>query len=122
METRNKTEFKIYLLYLNMMKDRAESSQCVAIADDPQKIIDWYNSLLTKPYSDIVEEWTGPKPYQKIFRKDSPLEWFNPIGSFTPDHFGHGIREQWVDAEELRYLQCNNLCFFTTDANDQTNE
>lgn len=122
METRNKTEFKIYLLYLNMMKDRVESSQCVAIADDPQKIIDWYNSLLTEPYSDIVEEWSGPKTYQKIFRKDSPLEWFNPVRSFNPDHFGHGIREQWVDAEELRYLQCNNLCFFTTDANDQTNE
>lgn len=122
METRNKTEFKIHLLYLNMMRDRAESSQCVAIADEPQKLIDWYNSLITEPYSEDFEEWNGPTTYRKMFKKGSSLEWFNPVVSFTPDCFGHGIREAWVDTEELRYLQCNNLCFFTTDANNQTNE
>lgn len=122
METRNKTEFKIYLLYLNMMRDRAESSQCVAIADDPQKLIDWYNSLIIEPYSEDFKEWDWTKTYRKTFRKGSSLEWFNPVSSFIPNDYGHGIREAWVDTEKLRYLQCNNLCFFTTDANDQTNE
>lgn len=121
METRNKVEFKIHLLHLNMMRDRAESSQCVAIADEPQKLIDWYNSLLTEPYSEDFDEWNGPKTYRKTFKKGSCLEWFNPISSFTPDSSGHGIREAWVDAEELRYLQFNNLCFFTN-ADNQTNE
>ncbi len=121
METRNKVEFKIHFLYLNMMRDRAETSQCVAIADDPQELIDWYNSLLTESYSDDFVEWNGTKTYLKTFRKGSPLEWFNPVSSFTPDSWGHGIREAWVDAEELKYLQCNNLCFFT-DANNQSNK
>lgn len=115
METRTKTEYQVFFLMLNPMRYQTEARRCVAISDDPKKLVDWYNSLRVDLYTEESESnfFSGLTTFHKVFKKDSPLEWMNPCSeSFIPTVFGHGIVEQWVDEETLRNLKHTNICFF----------
>lgn len=115
METRTKTEYEVFFLMLNPMRYQAEAWQCVAISDDRQKLIDWYNSLKVDLYIEECESNfnSGLQAFRKVFKKNSPLEWMNPCSeSFVPSHFGHGITKHWVDEETLRNLKHTNYCLF----------
>ena len=95
METRTVEQVLIYYLVLNPMRDRTEAANIVAISYEKQKLIDWYNSeKADKPYED--NNWS------KSFKKEGSLEWYNPVNfgydaeNFEPNHFGHGIRSEWI--------------------------
>lgn len=99
-ETRTIEQVKIYYLVLNPMTDRAEACMIAAFSDDKERLMQWYNSLKVEGYND--------GRYGKIFKKDSPLEWFNPMDNEdgTLGFFGHGLQSEWVDVEEVLEIQC----------------
>lgn len=108
METRQITEVKIYKLILNPMRGNTENGSIVAIAYEKQKLIDWYNSKLAPEV--LVEEGSpsfechgDSHKWHKTFRAGSELEWYNPCyGNFEPNHYGHGISEQWATEEAVQ--------------------
>ncbi len=102
METRNKTEYKVYALNLAEMHGGVDKSQGVAVFDSLEGLKNYYNSQLAEaPYTD--ETW------HKVFKKGSPLEWYNPLNPvnqhdgdiFKPvswhDACFGGVTELWVD-------------------------
>jgi hypothetical protein len=95
MEIRTINQIKIYYLVMNPMTDRTEASKIVVMSDDKQRLINYYTDNMVAPYID--GNW------HKGFRKDSPLEWYNPIPlDGTLNHWGQGLKEEWVD--EYEYL------------------
>ena len=109
METRQITQVKIYKLVLNPMRDKTEKSTLAAIAYDKSRLLQWYEEQ--RATEAFVEAGTGSfechgytHNWRKTFKKDSPLEWFNPMDSEQPNYFGHGIQEEWTTEEAVRYL------------------
>ena len=99
METRNKTEYKIYVLCLANMHGGVDKSRPVAVFDDIEKLKTYYNSQLAPgPYIDTPSEdnygnthsWQG-----------SALEWYNPLTSFDVQDWNNvafgGVISDWVD-------------------------
>lgn len=106
METRNITEYKVYVLTLADMHGGVDKARPVAVFDSLDKLKSYYQSQLADaPYSDKgYNSYAGHDDYsyQKVFKKGSPLEWYNPADS-TDDKteyndicFG-GVFHQWVD-------------------------
>lgn len=107
METRQITEYKVYVLNLAEMHGGVDKSRPVAVFDDIEKLKTYYNSQLAEqPYSD--EDNYGYK-WHKVFKKGSLLEWYNPLSpvnqhngdefkivSWHDAAFG-GVTENWVD-------------------------
>lgn len=114
METRQITQVKIYKLVLNPMRGNTEDAQMVAIAYDRQRLIDWYEQQKeTEAYAEVgspsFECHGDSHRWHKTFKKNSPLEWFNPCyGDFTPDHYGHGIQEEWTTEEAIANFLARN--------------
>ncbi len=82
METRQKTEYKVYILNLDGMRGSSGNASPYAAFDDLDKLKAFYNSHLAEaPWTDepsadtygIVHGWN------KVFKKGSPLEWYNPL-------------------------------------------
>jgi hypothetical protein len=98
METRTVTQVLIYKLILNPMMDRMEARRLAVLATDRQKLIDF------------VEQEKAPEPWRdgnwgKVFKKGSPLEWFNPPPPSTLeglDRWGHWIESEWLNADEYK--------------------
>ncbi len=92
METRQITEYKIYVLELAEMHGGVDKAVPVVAFDDYQKLKDYYNSQLApEPYND--GEW------YKVFKKGSLFEWYNPadtleIKNYADCAFG-GVRISW---------------------------
>jgi hypothetical protein len=98
METRSITQYKVYVLYLNPMSAHTEAKEA--------KLIAYYNSeKAPEPYSEegapTFECHGDSHTWNKIFKKGSPLEWYNPVwnNDFSLDRHGHGIYEAWIDSE-----------------------
>lgn len=103
METRVKTEYKVYALNLAEMHGGVDKSRPVSVFDDLEKLKIYYNSQLAEnPYKD-EDRW------HKVFKKGSLLEWYNPLSpinqsdgdifkpvSWHDAAFG-GVTEHWVD-------------------------
>jgi hypothetical protein len=89
METRTVTQTKIYSLIMNPVTANAEAGRITAIAFEKEKLVAWYES------QKHTEKWKDGGFY-KTFKPGSHLEWFNPLYTFEPDDFGHGIHEEWV--------------------------
>ncbi len=101
METRQKTEYKIYYISLADVRGGVDKAIPVAVFDDIEKLRTWYENQRG--------DWTDePSPdafgqihaYQKAFKKGSPLEWYNPAINLEPenhpDNFG-GVGYAWVE-------------------------
>lgn len=97
METRTINQVKIYSLAMNPMTQRTEASSITAMSYDKQALIDFYNREAVEQYRD--DTWA------KSFRKGSLLEWFNPLYSFEVGHYGHGIRESWMDTDTVELIK-----------------
>lgn len=101
METRTIQQCRLYVLVLNKMTRSAESGEIVAVSDDYHKLVEWYNSQFSEiPYNE--DGW------YKEFKKDSPLEWYNPVNNIGLNMTGywvHGIHDEWIDIEELSLIQ-----------------
>lgn len=97
METREKTEKKIYKLILNPMMWRCEEWNIVAISYEPQKLLDWKNSLLTKPYTDNDWENMVWHKLNKIFKKWSELEYYNDYWPWIQWWFDWVVYSEWIN-------------------------
>ena len=91
MKTREITEIKLFKLVLNPMTCRCEEEIVCAISDDINRLKEFLKGEFEKePYDD--------SGYRKVFKKGSPLEWYNP-------HRGglrqNTISEEWVDIRNL---------------------
>lgn len=104
METRQTTEYKVFVLELADMRGGVDKAIPVAIFTEYENLVDWYNSQLApEPYTDKgYHSYTGSDDYgyHKVFKKGSPLEWFNPADtleeqSFQECSFG-GVNTQWM--------------------------
>ncbi len=106
MEQRVITQVKIYYLVMNPMTDRTEASKIVVMSEDRDRLIRYYTDNLVPYYND--GNWS------KTFRKDTPLEWYNPLGSLEENkvnHWGHGLKSEWVD-ESAYFNEVKNKYFF----------
>lgn len=98
METRLVEQVKIYCLVMNPVTDRAESGNIAMMSFDKNKLIDAYNNEATDSYKDDY--------YHKVFKKNGPLEWYNPLWTLDGlDSFGHGLREEWIDSSNINYVK-----------------
>lgn len=105
MEIRQSTEYKIWILELANMHGQVDKARCIAIFDEYQKLKDWYNSQLSEqPYKDKgYNSYTGNNDYEyhKVFKKGSPLEWYNPCSTLEEQNYQDrsfgGVGSQWVD-------------------------
>lgn len=101
METRQVTELKVFLLIMNNMRGNTEGKTLVAISDDKDKLVSWYNSQKApERYKEVgassFESHGSEHTWHKSFIP-GPLEWYNPIDNFSElNHWGHGIQEDWV--------------------------
>jgi hypothetical protein len=111
METREKTEFKVFVLNLADMRGGVDRSKPVAVFDDLEKLKSYYNSQLAdQPYTDTSsnDDYGNQRNWHRVFKKSSLLEWFNPLSpvnnsggifevvSYYDAIFG-GVTEHWVD-------------------------
>ena len=104
METRQKTEYKIYVLNLANMHGGVDGSEAVALFDDIEKLKSYYTSQLAdSPYTDTPskDSYGQTHSWYKVFKKGSDLEWFNPahdlsVRSYQEVGFG-GVTENWTD-------------------------
>lgn len=87
MITREVTEVKVFMLRLNPMTQNFEANSIVAMSCDQKELERWYQSLKVDVYKE--EKWS------KSFKKDSKLEWFNPVE--VGDNVG--ITQEWHKQE-----------------------
>lgn len=100
MEKRTMIQVKLFILCLNPMRDRMEARRPVILATSFEKLKEWYfEQKADKPYDD--------NGYYKEFKKDSELEWLNPLsdegrnwGEVTSN--GHGVFFDWFNMEESK--------------------
>jgi hypothetical protein len=105
-ETRQVTQVMVWKLILNPMRANTEASNLVACSDDKDKLINWYKSQLTEPYSDngspSFECHGDSHNWYKVFAKGSQLEWYNPMSpDCTVNHYGQGLQSEWVNEDIL---------------------
>lgn len=86
----------IYLLSLSDMRGQVDRQSIIAFSRDPQKLQDWMESFIVEPYEDepSADFFGYVHPYQKIFAKGSPLEWFNPPMGGMQGVISHKIPEE----------------------------
>ena len=100
METRQITQVRLYVLILNTF-GAAESGNIVAVSDDYQRLVTWYQSQFAdEPYRE--DGW------YKTFKKGSPLEYHNPCGSVElngTNIWNHGIHDEWVLLDDLDIIR-----------------
>lgn len=106
MEQRVMTQVKVYYLIMNRMTERTESGNIVIMSDDLDRLIRYYTDNLVEPYKD--GNWS------KFFKKDSPLEWYNPLSNLVENqtnHYGQGLKSEWID-EPHYYSTLKNKYLF----------
>ena len=77
-----------YVLVLNPMRDRTEAQRAVAASESRDELLTFWRGERVDPYKD--GNWN------KVYRQDGPLEWFNPPWSeddARADDYGNGIIE-----------------------------
>lgn len=77
-----------YMLVLNPMTDRVESSMPFGPFETAEKALAFHD-MHRAP-----ELWKDQDRWQKSFKKGSPLEWMNPLQPAErekPNSFGHGV-------------------------------
>lgn len=94
--TITKTEVQIFVLVLKTF-GRAEDVEIVAISDDYERLVKWYeDQLAEEPYRE--DGWN------KVFKKGSVIEYNNPCSSLelnNLDLYRCGIHEEWVDMDNI---------------------
>lgn len=100
-ETRTRTEYHVWILFLNPMRGRIEVRQPVAVADSKENLLKWYQDQLTELWTDdsyeVRDVWGNTKKWYKNFKKGSPIEWYN----LQDDN---AIKDLWVTQEELNQI------------------
>ena len=76
--------------------------------EELQKTYNW----LTNKKNDIdfirnetVDHYFEDKKWNKSFKKNGPLEWFNPISSIDNNFVNAGTEEDWLEEARIQYLE-----------------
>lgn len=102
MLTRTVEQVCVYVLVLNTF-GRAEEGAVAAIATDPHKLQEFYESQLLPPDKRYRDEHG-----MYISFADGPLKYFNPCDSLEIDQtdwYGYGIHSEWIPIEALDQLE-----------------
>lgn len=99
---------KIYVLLLSHMRGNIDNPQPVAIFDNLEKLKRYYNNQLSeKDWTDNEESldfFGHSHSYQKVFKKGSKLEWYNPAEFLEPtsssDIYFGGVCEQSLNTDK----------------------
>lgn len=93
------------------MKGHTEECHLVAWSEDKNRLLEWYRSLKVEPYSDKGAPSFSchgkSHSWNKVFRKGSVLEWYNPLYSENDAGIhGPGIRNEEVgeDCDSLKHV------------------
>jgi hypothetical protein len=83
---------------MNPVTDKAESGRIAMMSTSRQNLISAYENEQVAIYDD--------GNFRKVFKQGGPLEWYNPVWTFDGvDPFGHGLSEDWIDAQNLPYVK-----------------
>lgn len=97
----------MWVLQLNMMRNRTESRTAVAFSESKEKLEAFVAGERVEPYGDEgFSDFGGHgTTFQKVFRKGGPLEWFNPPESlFGDDAFVDiGTEDDWAGRARERF-------------------
>lgn len=100
------SQIEIWVLSMNPMQERTEAADLVAISYSKQALIDWMEAeKAPEPYYDdgFSQFGGGGKQYYKVFKKDSKLEWYNPLDDVNiPNRYNQGIHQEWAEADTVR--------------------
>ena len=92
----------MWLLELNPMRAQCEAREAVAIGETREALEAFVARETVEPYTDEgAPNIYGVSRWNKIFRKEGPLEWFNPPRPEHEDldgpHFiDIGTRDDWM--------------------------
>jgi hypothetical protein len=85
----------VWILYLNDMRtSHIETCQVLARAETKEALVRYVKQETVAAYNETIQSYT----WGKVFRKDGPLEWYNPPypgemeTSGETDHFLHCAR------------------------------
>jgi hypothetical protein len=88
----------MWVLLLNDMRaSNIENLQPVCRAESYQELLNYVKREQVEPYRD--GQWA------KVFRKDGPLEWFNPPWNLERNFANAGTREDWMQKAGESYDQ-----------------
>lgn len=106
MESRQITQVRVWRLIMNPMSGRTENGVIAAIGLDKETLANWYkDQLADEPYDEILisedSRFPATKNWHKTFKRETPLEWFNPLDSLDRvNHYGHGLTDSWANESE----------------------
>lgn len=106
-EKRTITQVLVWKLILNPMTRNTGDSELIAWSDDKDKLMDFYNDHKVEPYKEeghaSFECHGNSHTWRKVFKKGSPLEWYNPFDSEdgSPNYYGQGLTSEWVNEHML---------------------
>ena len=107
------SQIEVWKLIMNPMMGRTEENRLVALSYDRQTLIDWMEAeKAPEPYYDEGPSFFhgGNLEYYKVFKKDGPLEWFNPLDNLdTLNHHGQGISSEWTEADIVRKVVATDV-------------
>lgn len=106
METRTVTQAKIYKLFL--MDMRLGEMDLAALSYDKAKLLSFLLENTTEPYSESEEVEVEEGKYEtltfdKVYKKDGPLEWFT-AQTYTAEE----IPTQWINESDLEEFRSVN--------------
>lgn len=105
METREITQGKLYVLYMNHVRDRWEDSTNVAVSTDYQQLVDWVNSFRVEPYRSEKDLQVFGQSFLKVYAEGSPLEYYNAPDSLDLEQYnGKGITFDWIPLQILEKI------------------
>lgn len=86
-----------YYWVLNPMMSNTETGTSFGPFDTKEEAVQFIKDERVEPYTDLGIDMFNPsrkdKKYNKCFRRDGVLEWYNPPDSEEINCFGHGLHE-----------------------------
>ena len=98
----------MWILMLNNMQDQTENRTPIARAETKEQLVNFVNNQKVDVYMDVGHNMFNGNPdhqYRKCFRKDGPLEWFNPPVNEDDDscYVDVGTFEEWMQKAEAHW-------------------
>lgn len=100
METKNVTQYHVYLLVLNTF-GAAEEMNIAAVSTDYNHLVSWYRDQFAD------SRWRDDLGFVHSFKEGSPIQNYNPCSSTVLNQlgcFGDGIKDEWVDQSSFETI------------------
>jgi hypothetical protein len=112
MNTRQKTEYEVYVLELAEMHGGVDKAIPVGVFTSLDELKNYYQEQIAE--ESYIDEIDGHK-WHKVFKKGSRLEWFNGADTLEPQTYQQcsfgGVNTQWVTEYPTRESISYHLIF-----------